>query len=143
VETLSHQLQEVTTHIGKNDYTKYQVIIPKKLVEKLGWHKNDQITFNSDDRNNRLILSKSRTLPEPKKSRMDYATFRQTIFWQLLSHGPSTYKEMTLRDPKLPKSPSPMWVKRIKQEYPAFKHEKDRNPKSTHYLRIVWSYGGK
>ena len=143
METLSYQLQEVSTHIGESEYTKYQVIVPKKLIEKLGWHKKDQIIFNSDDRNNRLILSKSGTLPEPKKSRMDYATFRQTIFWQLMSYGPSTYKEMTLRAQKLPKSPSPIWVKRMKQEYPAFKHEKDRNPKSTRYLRMVWSYGGK
>jgi len=143
VETLSYQLQEVSTHIGKNEYTKYQVVVPKKLVEKLGWHKKDQIVFNSDDRNNRLILSKSRTLPEPKKPRMSYENFRSEIYWQLLSYGPSTYKEMTLRAPSLPKSPSPIWVKRIKQEYPAFKHEKDRNPKSTHYLRMVWSYGGK
>jgi bifunctional DNA-binding transcriptional regulator/antitoxin component of YhaV-PrlF toxin-antitoxin module len=143
VETLSYQLQEVSTHIGKNEYTKYQVVIPKKLVEKLGWHKKDQIIFNSDDRNNRLILSKSKILPEPKKPRLNYEEFRQTIFWQLLSCGPSTYNEMTSRNPKLPKSPSPMWVKRMKQEYPAFKREKDRNPKSTHYLSMVWSYGGK
>jgi bifunctional DNA-binding transcriptional regulator/antitoxin component of YhaV-PrlF toxin-antitoxin module len=105
------KLQLIKTMRGNAVYEKFQVVLPRKIVEDAGWHEKDEIEFDVD-RKGRVIMSGHE--PQPKPRKLTYDEAREALFFLLHStpYGLS-YCEIHAKAPALPIKPSSHWVTRL------------------------------
>ncbi len=48
--------KQLSKRIGDKDYSKYVIVIPSKLIEKLGWKGNEELEAEIKDK--KLIIEK-------------------------------------------------------------------------------------
>jgi len=48
MEVLTMKLQYVQSRIGDKIYGKYQVAVPRDIVERAGWKANEEVMFRAD-----------------------------------------------------------------------------------------------
>jgi bifunctional DNA-binding transcriptional regulator/antitoxin component of YhaV-PrlF toxin-antitoxin module len=105
------KLQLVETRHGNTVYEKFQVVLPREIVEEAGWHVADEIDF-AIDRKGRVTMSAHQ--PSPKPMKITYDEARIALFHILHSEPRGvTWSEARAKAPALPIKPSPFWVARF------------------------------
>ncbi len=127
------QLQYVECKIGNKVYGKYQVVVPRDIVERAGWKAKEQVVFRAAGKGR--IIATAHT-PDQKTEKMTYVEFKDAVKVVLDSASEGlTWSEIRLRNSTLPLKPHALWVRQLEADI-----QLEREPKSG---KSIWSIGNK
>lgn len=127
------QLQYVQYKNGDKVYGKYQVVVPRDIIQKAGWKPKEEVRFNAD-RKGRIIATAH--APEPKLKKMTYEEFSNYVLSILESTSKGlTWSEIRVRNPALPLKPHALWVRMLESDI--------HLERETRSGRSVWSIDRK
>jgi antitoxin component of MazEF toxin-antitoxin module len=128
-------LRNVSRTIGKNEYSKWIIIIPPSQVEQLGWREGEELESCIKDK---LLLIKPSVKKKESPHKMSYLEFREKIA-QVLKTQPNglSWTEIRERLQLSQKVPNNLWVATMEREIGLQRRSDSRTAK------IIWKLGPK